>query len=276
MNFLKTSLLSSYVFLVALALLIGLTIWWAVLGPFNPTPETEQARYLWGGIYQVMAYWGGINGLLIAHKWGGTRSAMGKSITAFAFGLLAQGFGQTVYTFYLFYLNIEAPYPSLGDLGYFGTIPLYIVGVLFLARVIGVRLSVHSYQKKISALLIPLIMLFVSYVLFLRYYEFDFGAPLKTLLDFGYPLGQAIYVSLAILALLFSRKMLGGIMKFPVLFLLIALIFQYLSDYVFLYEFNKEAWYVGGLNDYMYLFSYFLMTAAIAHIGVSFRKILES
>ena len=48
-----------------------LTVWWAILKPFNPIPETEQARYLWGGIYQIMAYWGGINGLLIAIKWGG-------------------------------------------------------------------------------------------------------------------------------------------------------------------------------------------------------------
>ena len=268
--------MSSPVVVVSFFLLVILTIWWAILGPFSPVPETESARYLWGGFYQIMAYWGGINGLLIARKWGGFKSILGRALLAFSIGLLCQGFGQSVYTFYLFYLGIEAPYPSLGDLGYFGTIPFYIYGVVLLARVIGVRVSVQSYVKKMQAVLIPVVMLVVSYVLFLRYYEFDFSTPIKTFLDFGYPLGQAIYVSLAILALLLSRNVLGGMMRYPILILLIALVAQYLADYIFLYEFNKEEWYVGGLNDYMYLFSYFLMAVGIANVGVAFKRITQT
>ncbi len=253
-----------------------LTAWWLVLGPFNPIPETENARYVWGGIYQILAYWGGINGLIIARKWGGVKSLLGRSILAFSIGLLCQGFGQSVYTFYLFSLQIEAPYPSLGDLGYFGTIPFYIYGAILLSRVSGVKISLRSYFNKIQALVIPILMLLVSYLLFLKNYTFDFTAPLKTFLDFGYPLGQAIYVSIAILAFILSRKVLGGVMRTPISLILFALVVQYLSDYIFLYQFNAEQWYVGGINDFMYLFSYFLMTMSLIEIGVSFDKIRGS
>jgi len=265
----KTAILACLIFAV-------LTIWWIYNGPFNPIPETENARYFWGGFYQILAYFGGITGLWIAHKWGGVKSLFGRAIMAFSLGLLCQGFGQTVYTYYLFKLKIEAPYPSLGDLGYFGTIPFYIYGAILLAKISGVKLTLKSYFSKIQAFIIPVVMLLISYFLFLRGYTFDSSAPVKTFLDFGYPLGQAIYVSIAILAFALSRKVLGGIMRQPIFFVLMALVIQYLADYIFLYQFNAEQWYVGGVNDFMYLFSYFLMTMSLIYIGVAFDKVRNS
>ena len=34
----------------------------------------------------------------------------------------------------------------------------------------------------------------------------------------------------------------------PFVFLIVALIFQYISDFTFLYQANAGTWYVGGLN----------------------------
>jgi hypothetical protein len=70
-----------------------------------------------------------------------------------------------------------------------------------------------------------------------------------------------------------SRKVLGGIMRIPILYLLIALIAQYLSDYIFLYQFNAGNWYVGGLNDFMYLLSYFLMAIGLIRLSVAFNEV---
>lgn len=273
MNTKPYSLFSSYTTIISLVVLFLLTIWWILLRPFSPTPENESIRNIWGGIYQVMAYLGGISGLLIAKKWGGRKSILGKSILAFSIGLLCQGFGQSVYTFYLFDLHIAAPYPSLGDIGYFGTIPFYIYGVILLAKVNNISVSLKSYIKKIQALLLPLAMLLISYFFFLKGYEFDWSNKLKIFLDFGYPFGQTIYVSIALLIFIFSRKILGGILRFPILFLLIALIAQYVSDFIFLYQNNAGSWYVAGVNDYLYLISYFLMTIAIVYIGNMFQQI---
>jgi hypothetical protein len=269
-------LLKSKTAIIAFLLLILFTGWWLMNGPFNPLEETEKARHLWGGLYQVMAYFGAVIGLYSAKKWGGFKSILGKAIIFLSLGLLLQGFGQTVYTYFLFAKGIEAPYPSIGDIGYFGTIPFYIAGVIFLARVVGARFSFNSLKNYVIAVIIPVVALSVSYWMFLRGYEFDWSSPLTIFLDFGYPLGQAVYVSIAILVLLFSRKVLGGIMRNTIWLLLFALIVQYLSDYVFLYQNSNELWYVGGINDYMYLFSYFLMTISLIKLGVVFNSVTES
>jgi hypothetical protein len=121
--------------------------------------------------------------------------------------------------------------------------------------------------------MIPLLLLLFSYSFFLINYEYDFGNKLKIFLDFGYPLGQAFYVSLAILTFLLSKKFLGGMMKGPILFLLIALIVQYFSDFNFLYQASQETWYVGGIGDFLYMLSYFVMALSLIHIGNVFKTI---
>lgn len=228
----------------------------------------SNGRYFgdFGSIYGVMALWGGIWGLSFAGKWGFVKSIMGKAMIFFSLGLFAQVFGQITYAYYSFFRNVDIPYPSLGDIGYFGSIPLYIYGVILLAEASGVHLSLKSAVSKAQAIIIPLIMLGVGYFLFLQDYSIDGTDTLRVLLDFGYPLGQAIYIAIAILTYSLTRGMLGGIMKSKILLFLIALVVQFLADYVFLFQAYYQTWSVGGWNDYMYLLSYFLMTMALLQL----------
>ncbi len=266
------SLLRNPLVQLLLLFLIVLTVWWALLGPFNATPSNDHARFIWGATYQVIALLGGLFGIKSAYSWGGLRSVMGRSILSFSIGLLLQSFGQSVYSFYNLYLQVEAPYPSLGDVGFFGSIPFYIYGVLLLSRAAGARASLRVFTNRLQAIVLPIILLGVSYIVFLQDYEFEGTSMLQVLLDFGYPLGQAIYVSFAILSYLLSRKILGGIMRVPVFFVLISLVLQYLSDYNFLYQFSQEAWHVGGYGDYLYLFSYFLMSISLIQLGTAYQR----
>jgi hypothetical protein len=192
---------------------------------------------------------------------------------AFSFGLLLQVFGQSVYSYYNLFAQIQAPYPSLGDVGFFGSIFAYLYGIILVARVAGVKVSLTSYANKIQAVLIPLAMLTLSYIVFLQNYQFTETSSLATFLDFVYPLGQALYVSVAILTLILSRKVLGGIMREPILFLVFALVIQYCSDSNFLYQAGNNSWYVGGYGDYMYLVSYLFMTLALIYVGQVFDRI---
>ena len=83
----KHSLLTRPITIIVLIVFISLTIWWISLSPFNPTAESEGARNIWGGVYQVLAYLGGIVGLVMSKKWGGRKSLLGKSILAFSASL---------------------------------------------------------------------------------------------------------------------------------------------------------------------------------------------
>ena len=194
------------------------------------------------------------------------KSIMGRAITALSAGLLFQVLGQSVFSYYNLFAGVEMPYPSLADLGYFGSIPFYTYGILMLAKASGIKLTWESFLRQIRFTVIPAVVLGFSYFHFLRGYEFDWTAPLKTFLDFGYPLGQAFYVSLALLAYLLSRKTLGGAMKTKVLFILAALAVQYLADYNFLYQVTNETWGVSGYGDVIYLTGYFLMALGLIQL----------
>lgn len=272
LNIIKSVLKSNLIY-IPIIIFFGFTCWWILL--LDPK-TTDDAKQLWAALYQIMAIYGGFIGIYISMKWGGWKSIIGRAILFFSLGLFLQSFGQIVYSYYIYFAQIDIPYPSIGDIGFFGAIPAYIYGVWLLAKASGVKISLKSFENKIQAFIIPLAMLVLSYFAFLDEYEFDWSNPLVVLLDFGYPLGQAIYVSIAVLILLLSIKRLKGIMKSSIFFLVIALISQYISDYMFLYQASRGTWQVGGLNDYSYLVSYVLMTLAIIHIDEIFKKIRES
>lgn len=259
--------LKNKAFYVPLIIFIVLSIWWFYIISL-PLNLTENVRQIWAAIYQIMAIYGTVTGLFILKKTGG-KNLLGRVILGFSIGLFLQSFGQSVYSYFIFYKHIEAPYPSIGDIGFFGSVVLYIFAAYSLIKMIGVK----SSKGKSTSIFLPIIMLGVSYYFFLQGYEFDWSNKLKVFLDFGYPFGQAIYVSIAILAFLFSRNFLGGIMKRPIRILVFALIFQYCADFMFLYQYSKGTWYVGGINDYLYFISYFLMSLALIYIGFTFDKI---
>lgn len=255
---------------VGIVIFLLLTVWWFISPSF-----TTDGRFFgdYPSIYALMALWGGIWGVSIARQWGGFKSVMGKAILMFSLGLFAQVFGQVAYAYIAFYKNTEVPYPSLGDVGYFGSIPLYIFGVWLLLHMSGAKIRLRTLGNKILLLLIPGLMLILAYYLFLQGYQFDFSNPIKVFLDFGYPFGQAIYISLAILTYLLSKNVLGGMMRPKFLFILFALCIQFLSDYSFLYQTSKGTFAVGGIVDYMYLIAYFLMSMGLIQFKVLIDKL---
>jgi hypothetical protein len=264
---LKDSALQFAVFLFLVSFL-----WWFILHFVHQGTTSDQLQ-LWGATYQLIAWYGAITGLIVSKRWGGHKSYVGKAIIAFSIGLLFQCFGQTTYSFYVYALQQPIPYPSIGDIGFFGSIPCYFYGAFMLARVAGAKFSMRTLSSKIQAVVIPLALLIVSYFVFLTGYVFDFSHPLTIFLDFGYPFGEALYVSMAILAVSFSWKRLGGVMRFPIMLFIFALVIEYFCDFSFLYEAKLGIYYSGGLNDLLYSFSYTAMAIALVYIGHMYKRI---
>ncbi len=259
---------------LAVTLFAVLSVFWVYI--FSQGLQEGLYNNIYTLSYPLLSLLGGIIGLIAAYKWGGMRSVFGRSILFFALGLFAQFFGQVMYSYYIYIQGIEVPYPSWGDLGYFGSVIFYILGIVALGRVLAIRVNTKTILSKLIAFVIPALVLVVSYFFFLKGYEFDWTQPLKVFLDFAYPLGQALYVSIALMVLLLSRKMLGGMMRGPLRFLIFALAIQYLCDFMFLYQVSKGTWYVGGINDFLYSLSYLVMTLALTYIGAMFSRIQES
>ncbi|MEI8130111.1 MAG: hypothetical protein WCG55_01235 [bacterium] len=257
---------------ILLVVSVALAVWWAILFfKFNSSLTIENLR--WGAVYQIVAFIGAVSGIIISNSWGGAKSLIGRAVLVFSIGLLLQNFGQTVFSIYNLVLKVQVPYPSLADVGFFGSIPFYIYGTYLIGRVCGSRISLKSYHGKAFAFLLPAVLLGLSYTLFLRGYQFDFTNPLKIVLDFGYPLGQATYISLAMLAFVFSKDFLGGVMKSTVLLLLGALCVQYIADFNFLYQAGNNTWLNGGYGDMLYLLAYTFLSFALIQFGAVFSKI---
>lgn len=273
-NLLLTEIKENHFVQIVISFFLLMTIWWISIYFRGLTNSNENNYFTL--IYPLLSLVGGITGLIFAKKWGGLKSSLGGALSFFSLGLLAQFIGQATYAFYIYIIKIDIPYPSVGDVGYFSSVIFYILAVYLLAKISGLKFSAKSLHGKLTVFILPVILLISSYLFFLRGYEYDWSNQLKIFLDFGYPLGEAVYLSIAILAMLLCRNILGGLMKKPIFFFIMALIFQYLCDFMFLYQSSRGTWYVGGINDYMYFTSYFLMTMALVYMGHTFNKIRES
>ncbi len=254
---------------VSTAIFAFFTVWWVLLYTHHAPRHFTGDNF--SDTYGILATVGGLGGIVIAKRWGGFKSLMGKSVMFFSIGLLFQALGQFVYSLYFFYLHQDIPYPSWGDVGYFGSVLLYIYAIYILAKVAGANFSLRRFGNKILAVTVPAALLIVSYYVFLQNYTYS--QPLTAFLDFGYPFGEAIYISLAILTFMFSRRILGGIMRWRILLLLLALAAQYAADFFFLLRDTRGEWYAGGPSDFLYLIAYYVMILALLSIGAAYQKI---
>jgi hypothetical protein len=238
-----------------------LFLWWIKIY-LSGVKETDE-NYLFGFLYSLIALTGGVNGLLISKVWGGYKSLVGRGIIFLSLGLLGEWFGQTVWTYYNVIERIEIPYPSIADIGYFSIIPFYALGMLSFAKASGAKLSIKTLRGKLIIMTVPVLMVSVSYFLFLKNLSPDFSNPIRTFLDFGYPFGEAITISIALITFGLSRGILGGRMKIRILYLIFAFIVQYVTDYTFLYTTLAGTYYNAGIVDLMYATSFTIMAIGI-------------
>lgn len=260
----KKSFGDKYVYISFLIFCV-LTAWWLLIQ--LGITDNDLNREIFSATYGVMALWGGLFGLFVSKKWGGVKSTLGKGVLMLSIGLLLQEFGQISYSVYYYLLNVDkVPYPSFGDLGYFGSIFFYISGAWFISSAIGIKYALAKMHNKILAVIIPLFAVLMSYFFFVQGVDSSSETILVQLLNIGYPIGQSIYVGIAMLGYLLSRKLLGGAMKNPLSLLLLSLMLQYCADFVFLYQTAQETWRVAGINEYMYLTTYFVTTISMVSL----------
>ncbi|MBP6994247.1 hypothetical protein KBB12_03320 [Candidatus Woesebacteria bacterium] len=254
---------SSRVALYSISFVFVFFFVWGLWNNLAPSQENGTLREWFTDTYWILPLVGGIYGLVTSKRWGGLSSVFGKAILYFSIGLLMQVFGQVVYSAYAIFGGVEIPYPSLGDIGFFGSIPLYILGLLQLGQTLRLNKAMHKTSNMVLVTVVIVGLLTLSYTIFLKDYNIDLTVPLQVFFDFGYPLGQSLYVGLVALVYILSVGSLGGKLRYKILFLLFALSSQYLADFLFLFNQNRGIWIEGGISDMMYLTAYFFMGVSL-------------
>ncbi len=248
--------------LLIIVMFLFFTGWWIAM-QFSHSFKSH-SYVLLSEVYGLIALVGGLNGLFIARGLGGRKSYFGKAIIFLALGLLLQEFGQLAYSYMNSIAKIAVPYPSYPDIGFFGSIPMYIAGAYNLWKGLGVGAIIRKAPLKlVASIVVAAAIVSTSYWLFLKGYSTADKTKVTIFFDFGYPLGQAIYVSMALMIILSIRGLLGGLMKKPVLLLLFAFLVQYLADSNFLYQTIHATWGPSGYGDYIYMLAYVLMSLSL-------------
>lgn len=238
---------------VVSGLFVFFIVWWILFFVFG----LQVNETLWGMTYQLVALFGAVAGIYFAYS--NVKNKIDKmTLYAFCAGLLFQCIGQTTFSIYLVYLHVPLPYPSFADVGYFGSILFYICGALLLfskERKTLLQSSIERFQ----AFLIFAVLYILSYIFFLQGYHVDLSHPVKLLLDLGYPLGQATYVSLAVVLCISLKQ--GRLF-------LLALIIQYFADFNFLFQANHGLWITHGYGDVIYLCAYLFIGLAVISYSI--------
>lgn len=211
----------------------------------------------------VLAFFGGVFGILISRRWGGVKSAVGKAVLLMSLGTLVWSLGNFVWSYYIFFLHTEIPYPSLADIGYSLAVPMWVAGVYFLSQATGARFTLRKARGRMMLVVLPVLAALVSY-----YFLFVVargssmeveGGLLKIFLDFYYPIGDWIILTVSFLLFGLSWEYLGGRFRLPVFILLIGFVFMFMADFSFSYTTTVGSYFNGSYPDLLFATALFVM-----------------
>ena len=255
---------------MVLMLFVALVFWWLFI-TIQGLENTTQ-NFLYGAALGVLPCLASVFGFINSNKWGGFKSSMGESIFFLSAGLLTWGIGTLVFAYYNILLQVEVPYPSLADLFYIMSWPLWAIGMINLSRATGVKFQLKTAIGKIALFSVPILIAILSYYLLIvvardgviLYTPEDL---LKVFFDLAYPIGDIIILTITLLVYVLSFKFLGGFFKWPILFILGGFVLNYLGDFSFVFTVTKETFFVANWVDFIYTLTFFCIGFGVSLIN---------
>jgi len=227
-----------------------------------------QVNKFWGLSIDLIALFGGILGLLTAKHWGYFKSAVGKGIVFLSLGIFTWAVGNFVFSYYVFFLNSNIPYPSLADVFFTLALPLWITGIIYLSQATGVKYGLKRKIGQLYLIVLPIISIAVSYYLLVKVARGGSitagGNLLKVFFDFVYPIGDVIIITIAFLVYGLSLKYLGGKYKLPIIIVLFGFVLMFLADFSFSYTTTLGTYYGGHPIDLFFVAAMFAMGFGIS------------
>ncbi len=260
---------------VSLTFFLLLVVFWVTLAVTKTTEGIY--NYTFSFLFGLIPLVGGIIAMFTSRMWGGLKTALGKAIFFIGFGVFLWGCGETIWSYYNFFLGIAAPYPSLADLGFAPSIFFYGLGTFYLSKVTGAKYGLRSKAAKFFVTLAPLIILILSYYILIVVARGGILIPegdgiLKILLDLIYPLGDFVGLTIGVIISGLSFQYLGGHYKVDILAILLGLGVMYIADSVFSYTTTVGTYYNADFGDLLLMIGTFLLTFGV----LGFSKIKES
>jgi hypothetical protein len=159
--------------------------------------------------------------------------------------------------YYNLIAHIEIPYPSLADVAYILSWPLWSIGMINLSLATGAGYALRNNSGKSILVIIPIIAILASYYLLVviaRGGSIDLSGEgaLKAFFDLAYPIGDIVILTLSTVIYGLSFKYFGGQFKMGIYVLLIGFIINYFADFTFSYSTTVSTFYPGGISDLLF------------------------
>jgi hypothetical protein len=238
------------------AFFVGLVAFWAYIR-INGSTEGN-LNFTYSFLFGLIPLLGGV---------------VGRAVFFVSLGLVFWGVGESIWSYYNFFKDVAAPYPSWADLGFAPSIFFWVIGAGSLSRASGAWLQLkRSHYAKLYAVLAIAALTALSYWLLIRVARGNVLVPagetaLKTILDIAYPLGDFLAAIFAFIVFTLSFKYLGGVYRSAIAALLLGLGTMYVADFVFSYATTVGTYYNADWGDLLLTTGLFLLTFGV--LGLS-------
>ena len=256
--------------------LVILILFWILLKFSGQTTSTW--NYLYSFLFSLIPLLGGLVGIFLARQWGNLTSAIGRMILFTSIGSFCWGAGSMVWSYYNFFYQISAPYPSIADIGFILALPFWAAGMINLSKATGVRFALQNIRGRLFLGVVPVIVTAFSYYFLVTVardgvISDSYNNLLKLFFDFAYPLGDVLILTLVVIIFGLSFKYFGGGFRFAVFAILLGFAVMYLADFIFSYTTTTETFYNGNYGDLVFTLALFLITFGV--FGFSSSAILK-
>lgn len=251
---------------VVIALYLVMLVWWFII--FLIGVKDTTTNYLYGLLLGVLPLGSGLLGFSAARRWGFLSSSLGRAVFFLSLGIIMWGIGTIIFAYYNLVLQVEVPYPSLADVAYIISWPLWGWGMINLSKATGAKYGLRFSKGKLYLFLVPIAVIIFSYYLLVvvargGWFDFDGASFLKMILDIAYPVGDVVILTLATLIYGLSYVYLGGKYKKAIYIILAGFVVNYLADFAFSYTTTMETFYVGGWVDLLFTITMLLLSLGV-------------
>ena len=211
---------------------------------------TNAATPVFAGAATVAAFFS-------SRKYGMTaKDGFGRAWLMFFVGVASWFAAESAWSFYVFFMNVEVPYPSAADVFFIIGYPFFGGGLLYYIKVFR---DVLKRPNIVVTVAVTALAAAVVGVVLIQPVLVSTEAPLPKTFDVLYPVLDVVLFAGAVLGLsIFRRGKLGR----SWILLNLAIIFDAVADVVFGYLSAQGTYAYGSAADLGYLWSYLLLMGA--------------
>lgn len=211
---------------------------------------------------------GGLIGMRKSLLWGGLNNMFGKTLGGLSVGLLSWGIGMIIWNYYMFYTNIEIPYPSVADVFFISSFGFWLYCVYYLSKIIGIRVELKSKKGRLIFTIVGLFSLVISYylqiVIAIGGIQKISGLNQQLFLSLLYPFVDTIMLIVISTVYVLSLKYLKGWYKKPTRILFVGFLLNYSADFFFSLTTTQGTYFNGHFVDLIFLTAMMVLTYTIS------------